>query len=273
MTGLCCLSVIRIKTVHTTLTLASNLILLAVLLHYGLGGWQSAVYLVSAFAPSSWLILGMVLFLLLFRSDYRSDVPLFAAGLALGYWGEWWGTTRGVWTYWNGATPPDYLPPLWGIGLITVYRLSHLLKPVPVERISRPLRAGLMSSFVLLPAITIAASWPRLIAVDWSRRLDGHFLAGCIVAAFLISYRFNLGEDFSIYLCGTALGWVYEYLGTSFGEWAYITAETPPLWIAPLWGLAAVAMCRLAWLFQGAVEIGWQALFAKARGWHRRALE
>jgi hypothetical protein len=73
----------------------------------------------------------------------------------------------------------------------------------------------------------------------------------------LILYRFDLCRVFSLFLCGTVLGGLYEYLGTSMGEWAYVTGETPPIWIAPLWGLAAAAMTSLAALLQRLFEFGW----------------
>jgi len=244
-----------------TPTILFDIALLWVLLHYGLGGWQSAVFLVVEFAPLSWIVLGLVLFLLLYRSDYRTDITIFIAGFALGYWGEWWGTTRGVWQYWNGATPPDYLPPLWGIGVLTVYRLAMILNAALDRDLPRWVRWSMVASFVILPLVTLAYSAPVLAAVDWHGRLDAHFFAGIVVALVLLLYRFDLVRDFSIYICGTALGGLYEYFGTVFGEWTYITGETPPLWIAPLWGLACVAMIKLA----GTVTMGMVWLFAQIR--------
>ena len=232
------------------LTCISDLGLLLALYHYGLGGWQNTLLLFSQYGWLPWLVLLIVLFLLVYRSDYRYDLPLFAAGLALGYWGEWWGTTRGVWAYWNGATPPDYLPPLWGLGLLTVYRLSRLLMPI-LDRlfpkpVSRTARLAMLGCFIGLPLLAFANSWPLLASVDWRGRLDTHFAAGLLAAILLLISGFDWQETFLLYLCGTLLGGAYEYLGTSWGEWAYITKEIPPLWIAPLWGYAAVAMVQLA---------------------------
>ena len=245
-------------SLNKILTLFADLFFLWTLLHHGLGGWESAVWILTTFGALPWALLGLVVFLILYRSDYRTDVPLFLAGVALGYWGEWWGTTRGLWTYWNGATPPDYLPPLWGIGLLTVYRLGGLVAPLFARRLPRWTTSVMAASFAALPILGLAWSWPRLAAVDWRCRLDAHFLAGLAVGALLISYRFDLQRDFALYLCGTLLGGLYEYLGTSMGEWAYITGETPPPWIAPLWGLAAVAMVKLALVVRCAAERGWQ---------------
>jgi len=232
------------------LTGITNLGFLFVLYHYGLGGWQNALLLLSRYGWLPWLVLFCVLFLLFFHSDYRCDLPLFAAGLTLGYWGEWWGTTRGVWAYWNGATPPEYLPPLWGLGLLTVYRLSQLLMPF-MRRIAptpanRTTRLITLAAYIGLPVLAFARSWRLLAQVDWRGRLDLHFAAGLLVAIILLISGFDWHETFLLFLCGTLLGGTYEYLGTAWGEWTYITGEVPPLWIAPLWGYAVVAMVQLS---------------------------
>ena len=206
------------------------------------------------------MLLAGVIFLLVYASNYRIDLPLFFSGFLLGYWGEWWGTTRGIWWYWNAATPPDYLPPLWGLGLLTVYHLSKLLLPLMQNDLPRLFRWGMIGSFFLLPMISLAYSWYKLMLVDWAGRLDFHFAAGLVVALILIVYRFDLRRDFLIYFSGTILGFLYEFLGTSIGEWAYITAEEPPIWIAPLWGLAAVAMVSLAEIITRSMEFGWSRI-------------
>ena len=246
-------------------TILADLFFLWALLHYGLGDLESAWLLIVGFSPLSWIILGLVLFLLLYRSDFRSDLPLFAAGWALGYWGEWWGTTRGVWWYWNGARPPDYLPPLWGLGVLTVYRLGLLLATRLPEELPAWVRWGMLGSFVALPVVALGRSWGLLAAVDWRGRLDIHFFAGILAAAILLRYHFELRRDFCLYLGGTLLGGMYEYFGTAFGEWTYITGEVPPLWIAPLWGLAAAAMFKLALLLRLGLEKAWATLVPRAR--------
>lgn len=240
--------------------------------HYGLGGYETAVMLLTLYQPLSWLLLGGVVCLLLYQSDYRTDVPLFIAGWLLGYWGEWWGTTRGVWWYWNGAAPPDYLPPLWGLGLLTVYRLSQLLLRWFPKELPRGLRWVMGSCFVLLPLILLGRSWSLLGALGWRGWLDGHFFAGLIVAAALIVHGFDLRRDFLIYLSGTLLGGLYEYLGTTLGEWTYISGENPPLWIAPLWGLASVAMVSLSFVIGNFLRKGWGRIRAYAHRFRADAL-
>ncbi|MEW5871208.1 MAG: hypothetical protein AB1894_18195 [Chloroflexota bacterium] len=240
-------------------TILADVFFAWVLYYYALGGWENAVYLLTHFGALPWALLGMVLFLVFFRSDYRMDLPLFIAGWALGYWGEWWGTTRGLWTYWNGATPPDYLPPLWGIGLLTAYRLSSFLTTNEKTELPKWARWVMGGSFLVLPLAAFALRWSKLAAVDWNGRLDGHFLAGLLAAAVLILPGFDLRRDFPLYLCGMLLGGLYEYLGTSSGEWVYITGEVPPIWIVPLWGMATVAMRKLAELGLRIAKRAWAA--------------
>jgi hypothetical protein len=251
---------ISIKT--RLLTLLSDLFLLYILLHFGMGGLQGARLLLPYFGLLGWALLALVLFLLLYRSDYRSDLLLFLAGLALGYWGEWWGTTRGLWTYWNGAQPPDYLPPLWGLGLVTAYRLSGFWQRLLDRPLPRLLSRCLAASFIVLPVLGVLVSQPALSRVDWRGRLDIHFFLGLLVGAALVLYHFDLRRAFPLYVCGMLLGGLYEYLGTTFGEWAYLTGEQPPLWIVPLWGIACVAMNNLAALLRQFIEKG-----GKALGW------
>ena len=59
------------------------------------------------------------------------------------------------------------------------------------------------------------------------------------------------------------LGGLYEYLGTTFGEWTYLTGEQPPLWIVPLWGIACVAMNNLAGLVRQVIDQGAKAVGRK----------
>ncbi len=65
-----------------------------VIVRDALGGWELGWFLLSAIGLPAWIALGVVVALVLYRSDYRMDLPLFVAGYALGYWGEWWGTTH-----------------------------------------------------------------------------------------------------------------------------------------------------------------------------------
>ncbi len=251
------------KTLKTG-TWLSNLFFLWIIYYFGLGGWNTAVFLLSHYGITPWIILFIVCALVFVKSDVRIDLPVFAAAVTLGYWGEWWGTTRGFWTYWNHATPPIYLPPLWGIGVLTVIHFKASIFPWLEQHISDGWWKVGNFSFVILPVLGFAHSWQLLTTVDWPHRLDWHFVAGCIIAITLVLFRANWKESLLLFLCGALIGGMYEYLGTSWGEWAYFTGEIPPWWIAPLWGYATVAMTKLPVLINFAFEI-----IQKQRGFQR----
>ena len=246
------------------LTLVANLFFAWVIFRYALGGWENAQLIFTYIGLPARIALTVVSAFVIYRSDYRSDIPLFIAGYALGYWGEWWGTTRDVWTYWNRQTPPDYLPPLWAIGLLTVYHLHLIIASLLKRRASQNhfavIRFIQIAGLIILPTLAFAISAPNLLAVDWSSRLDVHLFAGILVGIALLAYRLDVGETFSLYVCGILLGGTYEWLGTSMHEWTYITHEMPPLWIIPLWGLACAAMVKLARIItktiQGIARLG-----------------
>jgi hypothetical protein len=124
----------------------------------------------------------------------------------------------------------------------------------------------MIASFIILPLLAFTHSLPLLAQVDWYGRLDIHFVAGILVVLTLILPRFDLEVTFILFICGMLLGGIYEYLGTSVGEWTYITREIPPLWIAPLWGFAAAAMVRLAQLFRWASHAAIRPLFTAIIG-------
>ena len=200
------------------LTCFSDLFFIWILFHFGLGDLENAWFLFTQYGIAPWAILCIVVFFLLYHSDYRTDIPLFIAGIILGYWGEWWGTTHGIWTYWNGATPPDYLPPLWGIGLLTVYRFGMIIKLLFERKLPNLIRGIIVSSFFVIPVWAFARNLPVLTTVDWSNCLDIHFVVGFLIVVILILYRFELRRDLPLYLCDTLLGGLYEFLGTSMGE-------------------------------------------------------
>ena len=77
------------KSWTTAGTLLADLFFLWVIVRYAMGGWQLGLYLLTQNGIIPWLILAGVLFLLLYRSDYRTDRPIFIAAVPLGYWGEW----------------------------------------------------------------------------------------------------------------------------------------------------------------------------------------
>ncbi|MEW6443901.1 MAG: hypothetical protein AB1640_23395 [bacterium] len=239
------------KHYATLATVLFDLFLLWGVLHFAMGGWQRTVRLLPSQGLAVWLELLVVICLTLLKSDSRKDVPLFLSAFALAYWGEWWGTTRGVWAYATRETPPIYVVFTWGVCLLTVYHLYLLLGGRKRTRGEGRVTWIQKASFFALPAIGLALTWKGILRVDWARAMDVHVLGGVLVTCFLILEDFDWHETFWLFLCGTLLGALYEYMGTATGNWQYATGEGMPILIAPLWGMACVAMVKLGLLVQG----------------------
>jgi hypothetical protein len=56
--------------------------------------------------PPIWVMSAVGVLVIVTGRAYRRDVSLIVAGMALGYFLEYWGTSRACWTYYTGETPP-----------------------------------------------------------------------------------------------------------------------------------------------------------------------
>ena len=56
--------------------------------------------------PASQVVVGLMVVVALVGAKPKRDLPLFLAGAALGFFLEYWGTTRFCWTYYTRAKPP-----------------------------------------------------------------------------------------------------------------------------------------------------------------------
>ncbi|HBY07470.1 MAG TPA: hypothetical protein DEH22_06665 [Chloroflexi bacterium] len=74
------------------------------------------------------LALILVALLILTPTDYRLALLTFAAGSALGYFLELWGTTRECWTYYTLATPPVFAVFAHGMAALAFWRTMLLLQ-------------------------------------------------------------------------------------------------------------------------------------------------
>ena len=61
-------------------------------------------------------------------ADRRLMLLTFAAGSALGYFLERWGTTRACWTYYTGQTPPVFAVFAHGLAAVAFWRAGQLLQ-------------------------------------------------------------------------------------------------------------------------------------------------
>ena len=69
----------------------------------------------------------LVGFLIITPVDHRSEVLIFLAGSALGYFLEYWGTTRECWTYYTSQTPPLFAVLAHGMASVAFWRSWNVL--------------------------------------------------------------------------------------------------------------------------------------------------
>ena len=75
----------------------------------------------------------LVGFLIITPVDHRSEVLIFLAGSALGYFLEYWGTTRECWTYYTSQTPPLFAVLAHGMASVAFWRSWNVLAMVQTK--------------------------------------------------------------------------------------------------------------------------------------------
>lgn len=93
------------------------------------------VAMVRFMAPSwpmlaSQVVLGLMLGVLVSTKTTRRDLTLFVMGTALGWFLEYWGTTRECWTYYTGETPPLTTALAHGFASVAFGRATQVLRDV-----------------------------------------------------------------------------------------------------------------------------------------------
>lgn len=225
-------------------TILFDLFLVWTVVEFVFGGWGRTVRIYST-GPALWggIILGLVT-LTLVKSDFRTDIPMYLSAFCLAYWLEWWGTTRGVWTYSGNRTPPINEIFLWGICLLSVYHGSLLLMGKRERRPGRTSTWLMISLLVLLPVIGFVLTWRFIVSVNWMQYLDLHSVVAVVFASVLILKDFRLKETFLVFVGGTFLGGLLETLGTASGRYAYLSGQGAPLLVGPVWGVTCVVMVK-----------------------------
>ena len=76
---------------------------------------------------SSRIVFAIMIGVLISTSTTRHDVQLFIMGTILGWWLEYWGTTRQCWTYYTAQTPPLVTALAHGFASIAFWRAAHVI--------------------------------------------------------------------------------------------------------------------------------------------------
>ena len=237
-----------LKRHHVVLgTILFDLFLLWTVVHFVFGGWERTVRVYSE-GPAVWAGIILVLVALnLIRSDFRTDLPMYLSAFGLAYWLEWWGTTRGVWTYAGNRTPPIEEIFLWGICLLAVFHASLLLLGRGERKMRKYATRVMALLLFVLPLIGLVLTWKFIISVDWMKYFDLHSVVAVVFASVLIFKDFDLKETFLVFLGGTLLGGFLETLGTASGRYAYLSGTGAPLMVGPIWGATCVVMVKFGY--------------------------
>lgn len=92
---------------------------------YALMAWYVAPTLDKSYTLLALLICGLMI---VTPTDRRLAWLTFAAGSALGYFLELWGTTRECWTYYTGETPPVFAVFAHGMAAVAFWRTGLLMQ-------------------------------------------------------------------------------------------------------------------------------------------------
>jgi hypothetical protein len=164
-----------------------------------------------------------------FRLLEDGSLILVAAGG--GFVIEWWGTNTNLWHYFTSERPPLWIVPAWPVATIVIDRIARVLGPW-----TRRLAFGY---WAILPAFVIVMTsfaWPTIDV--FATRMVVALMVGVVVV------RPTHERDVTLFLCGSLLGIVLEYWGTSRQCWTYYTAEVPPPEAVFAHGFASVAFGR-----------------------------
>lgn len=87
------------------------------------------------------LAASILCFILVLRpGDHRLALLTFAAGSGLGFFLEYWGTTRECWIYYSGQTPPLFAVMAHGMAAVAFWRTGRLLRTIVVKNQGRIIR-------------------------------------------------------------------------------------------------------------------------------------
>jgi hypothetical protein len=77
--------------------------------------------------PATWAVLVVMGGVVVHVGEPREDVALFLAGSLLGVFLEYWGTSRGCWTYYSAEVPPLVAIPAHGFAALAFCRVQRVV--------------------------------------------------------------------------------------------------------------------------------------------------
>ena len=226
-------------------------IVVALTFLYASVGWRyrelvEPEYVADALLWALWLVMTGAI---AWRFRLVEDGSLMLVAAVGGFVIEWWGTNTNLWHYFTSERPPLWIVPAWPVATIAIDRMAGLLGGA-----TRRLAFGY---WAILPAFVIVMTsfaWPT-IDVPATR----------VVIALMVgvvAVRATPERDVTLFVCGSLLGIVLEYWGTSRQCWTYYTGEVPPPEAVFAHGFASVAFGRAHRL----LEPVWRSLRALADG-------
>ena len=128
---------------------------------------------------------------------------------------EWWGTNTNLWHYFTSERPPLWIVPAWPVATIAIDRIARVLGPW-----TRRLAFGY---WAILPAFVVmmaSFAWPTIDV----------FATRVVIALMVgvVAVRATPERDVTRFVCGSLLGVVLEYWGTSRQCWTYYTGGPTP---------------------------------------------
>jgi hypothetical protein len=159
------------------------------------------------------------------------DGSLMLVAAAGGFVIEWWGTNTNLWHYFTRERPPLWIVPAWPVATIVIDRMAGVS--------SRWLSRLAFGYWAILPAFVIVMTsfaWPTVDV--FATRVVIALMIGVVVM------RATPERDVTLFVCGSLLGIVLEYWGTSRQCWTYYSGEVPPPEAVFAHGFASVAFGR-----------------------------
>jgi hypothetical protein len=225
-------------------------IVVALCFLYASVGWRyrelvEPEYVADALLWALWIAMTAAI---AWRFRLVEDGSLMIVAAAGGFVIEWWGTNTNLWHYFTSERPPLWIVPAWPVATIVVDRMAGALGAM------RRLAFGYWAILPAFVVVMTSFAWPTI-------DLTATRVVSALMVA-VVAFRPRPERDVTLFLCGSMLGVVLEYWGTSRQCWTYYTGEVPPPEAIFAHGFASVAFGRAHQL----LEPVWRAVRALAGG-------